>query len=296
MAQLIDESLLDEKYDPFEEQRQIKKEKQQRKKKKRVLRLQRIFLVVFVVFSIAFIYFLTDASKVKSIRVEHDSYLSEEYILSKANIDYDSRYWLVFSPFVEFVMERDACIKNVNIRHAGHNSIIIDVEEEKAVGYYWDEDQLRLLLANGKTMNLSSTYYGVLKNLPYLKDATTDLDLEALAKELSRLDYKILSNIVEVWKFTATYDDTMVRLIMSDGHQVFTDVEAIVLLQNYNFITENLSKKSCMVLDLVQNAAYTQSCAELNTEEKEALEKKLQENEANLQDNLDDNVEESDYE
>ena len=284
--------MLEETYDPFEEQRQIKKEKQQRKKKKRVLRLRRIFLLVFIVFSIAFIYFITDASKVKSIRVEHDGYLSEEYILSKANIDYDSRYWLVVSPLVEFIMERDACIKDVKIRHAGHNSIIIDVEEEKAVGYYWDDEQLRLLLGNGKTIKLSSAYYGILKNLPYLKDATTDLDVEALAKELSKLDYKILSSIVEVWKYTATYDDTMLRLIMADGHQVFTDVEAIVLLQNYNYITENLTKKSCMMLDLPQNVAYTQSCNELNEEEKIALEKKLLENEANLQDNLEDNDQE----
>ena len=78
MARLIDESLLQEEYDPFEEQRQIKKAKQQKKKKRRFKRIARILLVFVVIAAISSIYFMMDASKVKSIRVEHDSYLSEE--------------------------------------------------------------------------------------------------------------------------------------------------------------------------------------------------------------------------
>ena len=293
MARLIDESLLQSEYDPFEEQRQIQKAKVKRKKRRFRKRVVYAMFVLIFLFIVSFLYFLTDASKVKSIRVEHDSYLSEEYILSVANIDYDSRYWLVFSPFVEFVLERDACIKDAQVKHTADHCIVIDIVEEDAVGYFWDDDGNMLLLkANGKTMKMNSSYYGILKNLPYLKNATTDLNLEELAKVLNKLDYKILSNIVEVWKFTATYDDQMVRLIMADGHQVFSAVDAIVLLDNYNYITENLSKKSCLVLDLNQNVAYTQSCNELNEEEKEALLKKIGAESEDLQDNLDDNVEE----
>ena len=291
MARLIDESLLNEEFDPFEEQRRVKKVKQTIKKKKRNRRLGKLFLVCLVVFVVSFIYFMTDGSKVKSIRVEHSGYLSHDFILEKSNIDYDSRYWLVISPVVEFMMERDVCIKNVDVKHTENHCIVITVEEEHAVGYFWDKEQLKLLMANGKAVKISSNYYSVLKSLPFIRDDVSDR--KVLAKELSKLDYKILSNIAEVGSFTSTYDDSMLRLIMADGHQVFTDVEAIGLLQNYNYITENLTKKSCLVLDLPQNVAYTQSCAELNAEEKLALEKKMSKNESDLQDNLDNNGEEN---
>ncbi|MBQ9840211.1 MAG: hypothetical protein IJO78_01310 [Erysipelotrichaceae bacterium] len=293
MARLIDESLLQEEYDPFEEQRQIKKAKQQKKKKRRIKRIARILLVFVVIAAISSIYFMMDASKVKSIRVEHDSYLSEEYILDKANITYDSRYLLIFSPIVEFVMERDACIKNANVKHVKNQGIVIDVEEEQAVGYFWDDEQLRLLLGNGKTMKMSSSYYSVLKSLPFIKDTNSGLDSKALANELSKLDYKIISNIAEIWNYTSSYDQNMIRLIMADGHQVFTNIDAIALLQNYNYITENLNKKACLVLDLQQNVAYTQSCNELNEAEKKAIEKNLLENSTDIQDNLENNVEEN---
>ncbi|MBR5796222.1 MAG: hypothetical protein IKY26_08745, partial [Erysipelotrichaceae bacterium] len=72
-----------------------------------------------------------------------------------------------------------------------------------------------------------------------------------------------------------------------------TDVDAIALLQNYNYITENLSKKSCLVLDLNQNIAYTQSCDELLLEEKMALDKL---NSVDLQENLENNVKENEAE
>ena len=293
MGRLIDESLLQEEYDPFEEQRQIKKEKQQKKKKRRYKRFARIALIFVVIVAIFSIYFMMDASKVKSIRVEHDSYLSEEYILNKANITYDSRYLLVFSPFVEFMMERDACIKNANIKHVNNQGIVIDVEEEQAVGYFWDNEQLRLLLGNGKTMKISSSYYSVLKSLPFIKDTNSGLDSKTLAIELSKLDYKIISNIAEIWNYTSSYDQNMLRLIMADGHQVFTNIDAIALLQNYNYITENLNKKACLVFDLQQNVAYTQSCNELNEAEKKAIEKNLLENSTNIDENLENTVEET---
>ena len=291
MANLIDESLLNEEYDPFEEQRRVKKARQKIKKKKRNRRIGRFLLICLFIFVVCSTYFMTDGSKVKSIRVEHDGYLSHDYILEKSNIDYDSRYWLVISPVVEFMMERDVCIEDVDVKHTANHCIVITVTEKHAVGYYWDKEQLKLLMANGKTVKISSDYYSVLKSLPFIRDDV--LDKVELARELSKLDYKILSNIAEVGAFTSTYDDSMLRLIMADGHQVFTDVEAIGLLQNYNYITENLSKKSCLVLDLPQNVAYTQSCAELDAEEKLALEKKLLDEEGNLQDNLDDNVQEN---
>ena len=291
MARLIDDSLLNESYDPFEEQRKVKDAKQKIKMKKRKRRMKRSLLVFVLLVLVCSIYFITDGSKVKSIRVEHSSYLSNDYILEKSNIGYDSRYWLVFSPLVEFMMERDVCIKNVNIKHAANHCIVINVEEEDAVGYFWDNDQLKLLLANGKAVKLSSEYNSILKNLPFIREDITDQ--KSLAKELSKLDYKILSNIAEVWSFTSTYDDSMVRLIMADGHQVFTDVDAIALLQNYNYITENLSKKSCLVLDLNQNIAYTQSCDELLLEEKMALDKL---NSVDLQENLENNVKENEAE
>ncbi|MDD6467168.1 MAG: FtsQ-type POTRA domain-containing protein [Erysipelotrichaceae bacterium] len=290
MGKSVDDRILDQSYDPFEEERRRKKEQLRRKKRRRRVRLTRISMALLFVFLVAFLYFMSEGSKVKSIRLENDSYLSDEYILTLSKLDYNSRYWLVFSPLVEMRLEHNPCIKNAQVKHVNDHGIVIKIEEEKGIGYYWTED-LNLVLGNGSIIKMSQEFYSSLKNLPLIKDGTSKEEIDQLVQQMKGVDSKVISHITEIWKYTSSYDADMVRFLMSDGNQVFSSKDSIPLLDNYLRIAKSLKKKNvCLVLDRSTSSAYTKSCATLLEEEKKALEKLA----GNVsEENLEENIEES---
>lgn len=271
MGQSIDDRILETAFDPFEEERKRKKELLRRKKRRKRVRMTRISLVIILVLSVFFLYFMSEGSKVKSIRVENHSYLTDEYILELANLDYNSRYWLVISPIVKMKLESNPCIRKASVKHVNDHGLVVRIEEEKGIGYYWT-DELNLVLETGKVIEMSKEFYSSLKNLPLIKDGTSKEEIELLVEQMSKVDQKVISNITEIWNYTSSYDANMVRFLMADGNQVFASKDSIPLLTNYLSIAKSIKKKNaCLVLDMPTSSAYTKSCSSLIEEEKKAI-------------------------
>ena len=63
-------------------------------------------------------YLLSDMSRVKSLTVTGNHVYSDEVVLEKANLNYDSSFILTSSWWVEHTLKNDVLIKNVDVAKA----------------------------------------------------------------------------------------------------------------------------------------------------------------------------------
>ena len=261
-----------EDYNPLEEKRQQKQKRINAKKKKQRVILTWVVAALIVVFVFVSTYLMLDVSKVKSVVVKGNFYLSDEYVRQMVGINYESRYLLVIPPISEQRLTRSPFIKSAKVKHLSENSIEIEIVENKGIGYYYDKDIAYIVLGEGEVVEVNIDCSSCFINLPLIVDDASKENLAILAKGLSRVANKVLGSVSEVWRYSSSYDDHMYRILMVDGNQVFSDGNSLHLLTNYLDILKNLKRtKACLVLDSLTETAYTKSCDSLNDEEKAAL-------------------------
>ena len=250
------------------------KEEQQRKLEK-VRRRQYIqfgtrFLLGFCV--VAAIYLFSNVSKIREITISGNPYLSKDYVMELAGINYNTRTVFVFPSYVSARLNSNPLIESSDVVVDGDGTVRIDLTMKKALAYYWNEDAPYIILDTGKEVALDPNLYSTLTSIPMLRSFDTEQQRKALIDELKNLDSQVIEAIAEIWPFTESYDPNMYRFIMSDGNQVFMSKDGISLMSSYYGIAANLEgKKVCLMLNEETNSAYTRSCDELNQEEIDAL-------------------------
>ena len=261
-----------EDYNPLEEKRLQKQRREKAKKKKQKVILTWVLTAFIVLVVFVSTYLLLDVSKVKSLVVKGNFYLSDEYVLEMVGINYDSRYVLVIPIVSEYQLSRSPFIKSAKVKHLSENGIEIEIVEEKGIGYYYEKDSVYIVLDSGKAVEVASECKHCFVNLPLIVDDTGKEDLIILASGLAKVSNKVLANVSEIWRYTSSYDKHMYRFLMVDGNQVFSTSNSLPLLTNYLDILKNLTRaKACLVLDAPTETAYTKNCDSLNAEEKAAL-------------------------
>ena len=265
----IDDSIIHE-YDPFDE----KRKKQQQRKRRKIQRIHvtvaRITAIVLTICAVTGVYFMTEGSKVRSIRVKGNTFFKDEEIMELAKVDYSSRFYLCWSFMLEQRLKANPLIDGVTVRHDTNRTLTITVEEKPCIGYFWEEDEPKILCKDGTVLNMSSRYYSGLSLLPMLDSS---LDRKLLVEAFQNVTSLTIANISEVFPYVTTYDKNMFRVLMDDGNQVFVTVQTAVDLNYYLEIQPQLFQQTgaCIVFYTITEDGHTRDCAELDKEEQEAL-------------------------
>lgn len=253
---------LDEIYDEHDRKMQeLQIRKKRRRRKWKIFRWS-FFCMILV---LGTLYFVSDYSKVKSLTVKNSTFYTEEEILNKAGLSYNTRYLLVPGFYISHKLENDPLIDSVDVSKNLDGAIIIQVNEIPVVGYLAEDGgKLKLLLTNGKTVNVDQKYLSSVVLYPQL-DGFKKSQLPKIAKAFkgknAQTTNAIISMISEIHPYSTNYDANMLQLVMQDGNRVYTSLKGVRLLDQYTKILAYLQGSHvCLFVDEDTNSIQKNKC------------------------------------
>ncbi|MGN1343343.1 MAG: cell division protein FtsQ/DivIB [Traorella sp.] len=242
--------------------KQVKKKKRKKRNRKIIRYVFCLFVIVLSVF-----YLMSDMSKVKALTVQNNRYYSDNQILEKAGLNYDSNYVLTFSWWVNYQLEKDPLIHDAKLKKDLYGGFTISVEEEKVIGYLAQNTSSLLIqgvgLVEDENVNINS--------VPRIGDFTFD-QLSELDKAFEKVDASILELISEILPHSETYNENMVMLIMKDGNRVTCGYDGIYLINSYKKILPQLEGTHvCLFMDEFNGSIIKQNtdCVQKNSSKSE---------------------------
>lgn len=214
------------------------------KKRKRKRRRKKIRLVcTLAIFISLTLYFISDASKIKTLEVNGNIYYSDQQILDQANLSYDSRY--VFHPtfLLRMKLKKLDLVNDVKINRSWNGNISINVTEDKVIGYYVTNNENRLLLGDGTSKSVSEENLEKIVNFPLI-DGFSDEQLKNLAKAFTKkgdeVESSVIAMISEILPHEESYDKHAVKIVMQDGNTLYGSYDDISVLNYYLSTLKNL--------------------------------------------------------
>lgn len=259
---------MEEKILSIEEKLLRQAERKRRKKRKRKL-IRLVFLLCALCLLV--FYLLSDMSKVKSLIVLNNTYYSDEQILEKAHLDYNSSYLLTIRFWVNHLLKQDPLIKSASLSKDLQGGFTITIEEEKVIGYLSSDPSQVLIQGVG----IQTIHDIELQNVPRL-GAFTDDQLQLLDDAFEDVDTEVLAMVSEILPHSESYNANMVRIVMNDGNRITTSYNGIHLLNSYKKILPQLEGTHvCLFMDeysgniIKQNTDCVNSSGEENPQNNE---------------------------
>lgn len=229
---------------------QVEKKKK-KKKNKRILR----FVLIICSLCLVVFYLLSDMSKVKSLTVQNNSLYSDEQILEKTGLSYESSYILTVRWFVNWKLEKDPLIQKASLKKDLQGGFTIYIEEEKVIGYL--KEQPTMLLIEGEGLYEVSDVHA--KNMARIGDFNEE-QLAKLNEAFKEVEAGALNRVSEILPYSESYDSDMVMFVMNDGNRVKTSYGGIYLLNNYRRILPQLEGTHvCLFMDELSGSIIKQS-------------------------------------
>lgn len=219
-----------------------------RKKKirtrRRILRLVGLLIIALLVVA----YFSSDISKVKTLTVENNMLYSDEQILSKAELDYQSSYVLNPGFLIKMRLKNDPLIKDVSVTKTWGGGITISVDESLIIGYLKDAPQTLLVQGIGK-LNADELSQLNAVMIPRI-GSFTDEQLTMLDEAFEKVDKDVMPLISELEPYVTSYDENMVQFVMIDGNRVTTSMKGVEMLNSYRSVLKELEGTHvCLYMD-----------------------------------------------
>lgn len=238
-------------------------EKNKIKRKRR-----RLFTIIALLILVA-LYFYSDYSNVKYLKVKGNYIYTQQEILESAGLSYDSKYLLQPSFFIKYRVNKLKFIDEISISNDYRGSIIIEVTEKKVIGYSKEKIN-KILLSDSTTMNYSKKVEDKIGIFPLIS-GFKEKEYPELAKAFKNIDNETLALISEIRPYSTTYDKNMIELIMQDGNRIRSSYLGISLLETketkdnkiepYQEIMKKLQGTHvCIMLDEANNVAYKEAC------------------------------------
>lgn len=256
--------------EPYEDTASIKavtqaiKERKARQRKRLIdIYVRRlIFLILFIAMAITLVWLdRSDIFRVRSVSVTGNLHISDQEVIALSEITVGDRMWLISKNGVRKRVSASDWVDDVRVIKKDQ-LITIEIKEHRILGYKVT-DKISLLLQSGTWISLKES------QLPWI--ATHALihgfdegSLNAkLVNAFSSVDDSIMIFISEIHQYSTTYDEAMIRLIMSDGNQIFTDFEGLDLINEYKLIVNRINPSNkCIYFDAKNRAYSSRPCGD----------------------------------
>lgn len=215
---------------------------------------------IISLFLIAFIYLNSSYSKTFKIAVVGNIYLSEEDILKEANI---SDTFLFTKPrLTKRKLEKNPIIKNAKVEMLEGKIVKISIEENKAIGYIFEDGVTKLLLLNGDKYELDSNNIYLISKVPFIEGYSKE-ELDQIRYGFNDVSYSTINEISEIHKYPVSYDQIYMEVIMADGNYAFLSYYDLYTLKDYYGVSSGIDKSkghACIYFDGQTNSATASAC------------------------------------
>ncbi|WP_080874833.1 cell division protein FtsQ/DivIB [Oceanobacillus timonensis] len=203
----------------------IPKLKQARKKKanRRLI----FYLSIFFILIAVIIYLQSPWSEVRSIEVNGNVFLTDEYIIDESGLTEGMNIWSLNGSSVASDMEENPVIEQASINRRFPSTVLIEVEEQSVLGYVQDGRAFYPVLADGQVIQQNAR--ASIGNAPLISDFN-ESQLTELAAEMEGVRPSIFNMISEIERKEPEedVDTTLITLYMSDGFLVEGNVDQVL--------------------------------------------------------------------
>lgn len=208
-------------------------------------------LLAFLLCAVVVFYFSSE-SRVHALSCTGNYYYTSQEIYRLAGINSDFRTWTP-AAIIENRLKNVPLIESVSVDQDGQN-YHIDVSERMVLGYYIKDGDNYMLTRDGDSILVESK--DDIKNLihfPLLADLSEE-QMKQMAAEFQKypehLTRDLVEKIAEVRPWSESYDNNMLKMVMQDGNEVFTSIDSLHMITNYQkMLTALQGENVCLVLD-----------------------------------------------
>lgn len=206
------------------------------------------------------LYFVIPDSRTKGVSFSGNQYLSDSYLKELSGVRPGNLFYLPLPWVIEQHLNSDPFIASSKVTLKKGNIIDIAVEENKIVGYRYDEDPV-ILFADNTSVPLKSEYLSIVAEVPLINGFFEDDQTRLLIKGFANVDKKIISEISEITQFDIGYDAEAIKVLMRNGSYFIASYRSLPLIDRYNDIYSHLEDRSlCIFADDNLNTAYAKAC------------------------------------
>ncbi|MPN48966.1 Cell division protein DivIB [bioreactor metagenome] len=167
---------------------------------------------------------------------------------------------LTFNSVLEHRIAENPLIQSVTVTKQSGRNVLIRIQEKRIIGYTY-LDQAYLVLADNTLVELAADKQAVIAELPLLVDFDNSEIAAGIGSALDKLSLEVLRNISEIHRYSTSYDENMLKIVMIDGNLIYTSLNAIDTVNNYFSILEVLKvSNSCIFIEDSSKTAYSSSC------------------------------------
>lgn len=231
--------------------------------KQRLIKIytRRLIFLVLVIAVGASVYLIdtSDLLRVKSIRVVGNIHNSDEEIIALSEIQHGDRLWLLSNSALKKQISESPWVSDVRIVKK-QNIVTLEITEHRILGYKVS-DKISLLLQSGDFIALKESQLDWIATHALISGFDEQELLSRLVESFESVDDSIMMFISEIHQSSVSYDNALIRLIMSDGNQIFTEFAALDLINEYKLIVNQISPTNkCIYFDALHRAYSSRPC------------------------------------
>ena len=213
----------------------------------------------FVLIVLAFL--MSDASKIRSIQISGNYFLSDEQVLSYSGISENSRYLFVFDSVSEDRLCTNPLIKDAQVKVDHQGIAYIEIQEKLILGYRYRKYP-ELIFGDGSVMELSNEYSYLYSQIPLIVGFNDEI--EDFAKAFENVPQKRIASISEIHRYEYSYDPNGLEFVMKDGNRFFASFYSADVINQYNGVASALTEKNvCLFADENSGNVYKSLCPEV---------------------------------
>ncbi len=242
------------------DENQVTKVLKIKKMKKLKLRVKILFALVLIALAVGF--FVSDASKVKSIKIEGISDIKKEDVKNVMAIDENDYYFLVDTNNVAERIKTMPLVKKVTVKKSFFGNIKVDIEESEKIAYGKIGKKIYLVDEQGKIASTKDEkIIESLKFTPQLIGFKSITFLKEFIDEYLTIPDIIKNQVSDIVFEPTSSDKTKIKFIMDNGKILYIRVEDMSKqLNSIDYEAMITGYKNHCVFSFEGGYIYTKEC------------------------------------
>lgn len=213
-----------------------------RKVKRKKLNIKAFIILLFILYLIGMLFYMILSRPIKNIYIKNTNLLTDNEIIEAAGIkDYPPIFKLSEKKLQEKILSLDL-VSNAKVTKKLNGKLIIEVEE--AIPLFYNRNNEKVMLSNGKEVDANSKYLGIPTLINYVPN---DL-LKSFINAFSNINIDIIHMINEIEydpdiSNNVTIDEERFLLRMNDTNYVYVNILNMRRLNNYKEVIMTIGEK-----------------------------------------------------
>ena len=207
-------------------------------------------------------FFLSSYSNIYHISVKGNYYLTDSDVLRLSGLTENNKYFFTSTNMSEKRMLKSPYFDSVKVKKLDDQVVEIDVCEKKQIAYPTIGSYHEIIFVDGTNVEINDSNKYLMSKLPEMTGFTSE-QLNTVLRGFKNIDQKTINEISEINRYSFSYDENMMEVIMKDGNICFVSWTGLSMLDKYYSIVSGLDTSMgnvCIYLDELTNSGYVSIC------------------------------------